>query len=56
MVRLGYNHQCVSVIASAHIGDETKPHAPQWHYRLYLLFTTTSLPLPDVQPRPGSAG
>jgi DNA (cytosine-5)-methyltransferase 1 len=45
------NHQFISV-SSAHIGDDTNPHAPQWRDRLYILFTAQSLPLPDVRPRP----
>jgi DNA (cytosine-5)-methyltransferase 1 len=51
MDALGYRHQFVSV-SSAHIGDETNPHAPQWRDRLYIVFTATTLPLPDVRPRP----
>lgn len=37
MDKLGYNHQFISV-SSAHIGDETNPHAPQWRDRLYVLY------------------
>jgi DNA (cytosine-5)-methyltransferase 1 len=51
MDKLGYHHQFVSV-SSAHVGDETNPHAPQWRDRLYIVFTAVSLPLPDVRPRP----
>jgi len=51
MDKLGYQHQFVSV-SSAHIGDETNPHAPQWRDRLYIVFTAVTLPLPDVTPRP----
>jgi DNA (cytosine-5)-methyltransferase 1 len=51
MDKLGYRHQFVSV-SSAHIGDSENPHAPQWRDRLYIVFTATTLPLPDVQPRP----
>jgi DNA (cytosine-5)-methyltransferase 1 len=51
MDKLGYNHQFVSV-SSAHVGEETNPHAPQWRDRLYIVFTAVSLPLPDVRPRP----
>jgi DNA (cytosine-5)-methyltransferase 1 len=39
-------------VSSAHIGDETNPHAPQWRDRLYVMFTALSLPMPDVRPRP----
>ncbi|TKG61544.1 DNA cytosine methyltransferase [Prauserella endophytica] len=48
---LGYNVQFTSV-SSAHVGDETNPHAPQWRDRLYMTFTLESIPLPDVTPRP----
>jgi DNA (cytosine-5)-methyltransferase 1 len=51
MDTLGYRHQFASV-SSAHVGDQTNPHAPQWRDRLYIIFTTVSLPLPDVRPRP----
>jgi DNA (cytosine-5)-methyltransferase 1 len=51
MDKLGYRHQFVSV-SSAHVGDETNPHAPQWRDRLYIVFTALALPLPDVTPRP----
>lgn len=50
-LRPGYNVQFVSV-SSAHVGDDTNPHAPQWRDRLYLVFTQAKLPLPDVAPRP----
>lgn len=51
MDKLGYNHQFISV-SSAHIGDETNPHAPQWRDRLYVFFTAVSLPTIDIRPRP----
>jgi DNA (cytosine-5)-methyltransferase 1 len=51
MTTLGYNHQFVSV-SSAHVGDATNPHAPQWRDRLYIVLTARSLPLPDVRPAP----
>jgi DNA (cytosine-5)-methyltransferase 1 len=51
MDKLGYNHQFISV-SSAHIGDDTNPHAPQWRDRLYIFFTSRSLPMLDIQPRP----
>ncbi|MBT8225444.1 MAG: DNA cytosine methyltransferase [Dactylosporangium sp.] len=51
MVQLGYHHQIVCV-SSAHIGDDTNPHAPQWRDRLYIVFTRTGIPLPDLAPRP----
>jgi len=50
---LGYNVQFVSV-SSAHVGDDDNPYAPQWRDRLYLVFTRTGIPLPDVAPRPRS--
>jgi site-specific DNA-cytosine methylase len=37
MDKLGYNHQFISV-SSAHIGDDTNPHAPQWRDRLYVFY------------------
>lgn len=51
MKLLGYNVQFVSV-SSAHIGGPGNPHAPQWRDRLYMVFTRTGAPLPDVEPRP----
>lgn len=51
MRTLGYAVQFVSV-SSAHIGDETNPHAPQWRDRLYLVFTREGIRRPDVEPRP----
>lgn len=51
MATLGYNHQFVSVSA-AHVGSDTNDHAPQWRDRLYIAFTRTGIPLPDVDPRP----
>ncbi|MCA2304814.1 DNA cytosine methyltransferase [Mycobacterium intracellulare] len=51
MDKLGYKHQFISV-SSAHIGDDTNPHAPQWRDRLYIVFTAVSLPTIDIQPRP----
>ncbi|MBN7374088.1 DNA cytosine methyltransferase [Mycobacteroides abscessus] len=51
MDKLGYNHQFISA-SSAHIGDDTNPHAPQWRDRLYVLFTAIGLPMIDVRPRP----
>ncbi|WP_329073481.1 DNA cytosine methyltransferase [Amycolatopsis sp. NBC_01480] len=48
---LGYNCQFTSV-SSAHIGDETNPHAPQWRDRLYMTLTRTGIRLPDVAPKP----
>lgn len=51
MDKLGYNHQFISV-SSAHIGDDTNPHAPQWRDRLYIAFTAASLPSIDIRPRP----
>lgn len=51
MTRLGYRVQYVSV-SSVHIGNPGNPWAPQWRDRLYLVFTRTGIPLPDVDPRP----
>ncbi|GAA3388097.1 DNA cytosine methyltransferase [Cryptosporangium minutisporangium] len=51
MCKLGYQVQFVSV-SSAHVGGEDNPHAPQWRDRLYIVFTRTGIPLPDVAPRP----
>jgi DNA (cytosine-5)-methyltransferase 1 len=51
MRKLGYEAQFVSV-STAHVGDESNPHAPQWRDRLYVVFTRTGIPLPDVAPRP----
>lgn len=51
MCKLGYNVQFVSV-SSAHIGGPDNPYAPQWRDRLYVVFTRTGIPLPDVAPRP----
>lgn len=48
---LGYNCQFTSA-SSAHIGDETNPHAPQWRDRLYMTFTREGIPLPEVTPSP----
>ncbi|MBV1851902.1 DNA cytosine methyltransferase [Catellatospora tritici] len=48
---LGYQQQTVSV-SSAHVGGDGNPHAPQWRDRLYLVFTRTGIPAPDVAPRP----
>jgi DNA (cytosine-5)-methyltransferase 1 len=51
MQRLGYQVQYVSV-SSAHVGGDETDRAPQWRDRLYLVFTRTGIPLPDVDPRP----
>jgi DNA (cytosine-5)-methyltransferase 1 len=53
MERLGYHWQLVSV-SSAHIHGPDNPPAPQWRDRLYIVFTRTGIPLPDVTPRPVS--
>lgn len=51
-LRPGYQVQFVSV-SSAHIGDDDgNPRAPQWRDRLYLVFSRSDVPLPDVDPRP----
>lgn len=51
MSKLGYHHQIVCV-SSAHIGGEDNSYAPQWRDRLYIVFTRTGVPLPDVRPQP----
>ncbi|NWF26042.1 DNA cytosine methyltransferase [Streptomyces sp. PKU-EA00015] len=51
MHRLGYRSQVVSV-SSAHIGGTDNAHAPQWRDRIYIVFTRTTIPLPDLAPRP----
>ncbi|MFE3202153.1 DNA cytosine methyltransferase [Embleya sp. NPDC059237] len=51
MELLGYNSQITSV-SSAHIGDSDNLHAPQWRDRIYIVFTRTGIPLPDLRPTP----
>jgi DNA (cytosine-5)-methyltransferase 1 len=51
MRRLGYHAQLVSA-SSAHIGGHGNPHAPQWRDRLYIVFTRTGVPAPDLAVRP----
>ncbi|MEV4418203.1 DNA cytosine methyltransferase [Catellatospora sp. NPDC049609] len=51
MRQLGYAQQTVCA-SSAHIGGDGNPYAPQWRDRMYLVFTRTGIPLPDVAPRP----
>lgn len=51
MLKLGYRHQIVCV-SSAHVGGAGVPYAPQWRDRLYIVFTRTGIPLPDVALRP----
>jgi DNA (cytosine-5)-methyltransferase 1 len=53
MCLLGYQVQYVSV-SSAHVGGAGNVPAPQWRDRLYLVFTLTGVPLPDVDPRPAA--
>ncbi|WP_331727153.1 DNA cytosine methyltransferase (plasmid) [Streptomyces sp. NBC_01213] len=48
---IGYNSQIVSV-SSAHVGDDSNEHAPQWRDRIYIVFTRIGIPLPDLRPRP----
>lgn len=48
---LGYNSQVVSV-SSAHVGGPDNLHAPQWRDRIYICFTRTGIPMPDLRPRP----
>jgi hypothetical protein len=49
--RLGCHWQLISV-SSAHIHRPGNPPAPQWRDRLYIVFTRTGIPRPDVIPRP----
>jgi DNA (cytosine-5)-methyltransferase 1 len=51
LASLGYYLQLVNVSA-AHIGGPTNPHAPQWRDRLYVVASASSVPAPDVRPRP----
>ena len=51
MRQLGYHAQLVSA-SSAHIGGPGNPHAPQWRDRLYIVFTRTGIPAPDLTVRP----
>ncbi|MEU1115090.1 MULTISPECIES: DNA cytosine methyltransferase [unclassified Streptomyces] len=51
MELLGYRSQIVSV-SSAHIGDADNPAAPQWRDRIYVVFTRTDMPAPDLRPTP----
>ncbi|MEU7827320.1 DNA cytosine methyltransferase [Catellatospora sp. NPDC049133] len=51
MRTLGYYQQTVCA-SSAHIGGDGNPYAPQWRDRMYLVFTRTGIPAPDVAPRP----
>ncbi|WP_425834231.1 DNA cytosine methyltransferase [Streptomyces fractus] len=51
MKKLGYRVQIVSV-SSAHIGDATNAHAPQWRDRIYVVFTLEGVRRPDLAPRP----
>lgn len=50
---LGYTCQLINV-SSAHVGDDTNPHAPQWRDRLYIYCTAKGVPVPDVRPRPAA--
>lgn len=51
MIRLGYQMQVVCA-SSAHLGGQGNVPAPQWRDRLYLCFTRTGIPLPDVAVTP----
>jgi len=51
MELLGYRSQVVSA-SSAHIGGDGNVHAPQWRDRIYIVFTHTGIPLPDLRPAP----
>lgn len=51
MCLLGYHHQITSV-SSAHIAGPGNDPAPQWRNRIYITFTRTGIPVPDLTPRP----
>ncbi|GAA2219798.1 DNA cytosine methyltransferase [Streptomyces indiaensis] len=51
MEMLGYRSQIVSV-SSAHIGGADNAPAPQWRDRIYVVFTRTDVPMPDLKPSP----
>ncbi|NEE12072.1 DNA cytosine methyltransferase [Streptomyces sp. SID7499] len=51
MEMLGYRSQIVSV-SSAHVGGADNLPAPQWRDRIYIVFTRTDIPAPDLAPRP----
>lgn len=53
MELLGYASQVVSV-SSAHVGGEGNTPAPQWRDRIYVVFTRTGVPTPDLEPRPSA--
>lgn len=53
MKHLGYNVQVVNASA-AHMHDDGNLPAPQWRDRIYIVFTHTSVPLPDLTLRPPS--
>lgn len=53
MHHLGYRSQVVSV-SSAHIGGPDNAYAPQWRDRIYIAFTRTGIPAPDLSPRPSA--
>ena len=53
MELLGYLHQITSV-SSAHIGGPGNDPAPQWRNRIYITFTRTGLPVPDLTPTPAA--
>ncbi|MFE1996498.1 DNA cytosine methyltransferase [Streptomyces parvulus] len=51
MEMLGYRSQIVSV-SSAHVGGTGNLPAPQWRDRIYIVFTRTDIPQPDLSPTP----
>ncbi|MGW3669240.1 hypothetical protein [Streptomyces sp. NPDC005141] len=51
MELLGYRSQVVSV-SSAHVGGGDNLPAPQWRDRIYITFTRTDVPVPDLTPSP----
>lgn len=52
-LRPGYNVQVVNASA-AHVYDETNDPAPQWRDRIFIAFTRSDIPMPDLELRPPS--
>ncbi|MEV6045062.1 DNA cytosine methyltransferase [Streptomyces xanthochromogenes] len=48
---LNYRYQIVSVTA-AHVGGDDNEHAPQWRDRIFIVFTRTDMPAPNLDVRP----
>ncbi|MFD9692254.1 DNA cytosine methyltransferase [Kitasatospora sp. NPDC059146] len=51
--RLGYRHQIVCA-SSAHLGDDSNVLAPQLRDRIYIVFTRTATPKPNLEVRPAA--